>query len=159
MYRRTIMKKISIEQLTEKNNVGQGGSPEKTPFPTFIEIRHIHQFAHQLRSYAVTDLWRKMTGFMSSQWSQHKERSLRRKTVAELTKLNSFMLKDIGITRADIDRLRFGHTTVTQLNNKRFKKPENRDSLNNELDLKVCQCNARVMSQSLAKNQTLSRCG
>lgn len=132
---------------------------EDVLFPSNLELRKYQQIAHKLRSLAVAGSWRLVSEYLKNQWVKLKLKRLQRKTVVELDKLDSFMLKDIGVTQADIEQLRSGSISVEAINEYRSSRAQNRISVNNRMDLEVCQCNAKVMRSSMAENSMLAKCG
>ena len=149
------MKNNSIELLSDLSKLEQRAKTGDQSFPTSQQIQNYQQVSYKLRSMVFAKLLNMFSRYFLSQCSKFTSFWQQRKAVAELEQLDTFMLKDIGLTRADIESLRYGSTTVEELNERRSNTNKDRFSINSLEDLHICKCNQKVV----AVNSTMAKCG
>ena len=152
------MKNNLIEHLSDLNKIEQGSLSGSEIFPTSHQLRKYQQLSHKLRSIAFTGVLTSLAKYLVAQWLKISSYRQRRMAVAELDKLDSFMLKDIGMTRSDIESLRNGSTTIDQLNERRFNTIEDRIAINGKAGLSIYKCNQKII-QNVSVETTLAKCG
>ena len=153
------MKYDSKQLLINQNRLETDQSISVISFPTSQQVHEYQKLAHQLRSNVYRELMGSIKGYLKSIWLNLKDRWNQRKAVAELDKLDSFMLKDIGLSSADVDQLRYGLTTVEQLNERRLNMLSDRLSINKVVNLELCKCNEKVVRHEEVEFSGLAKCG
>lgn len=124
-------------------------------YPSSQQMHNYQQLAHELRSKAVRSLIRKMVNNVKSLWVRFESSQAQRKVVAELDQLDTYMLKDIGLTRSDVEQLRYGSISVDALNNRRASSIADRQKINK---LQVCQCNEKLGRELTPEALNLAQC-
>jgi len=150
------MKNDSIVLLSNLNRVQSQQQSVTASFPSSQQIQGYQQLAHELRSMAIGESLKSMMSYFNSVWADLKKRRAHHKALAELDQLDAFMLKDIGLTRSDVESLRYGSTTVEQLNERRSRSISDRLKIN---QLQLCLCNEKLDSKIMSEPLRLAKCG
>ncbi len=150
------MNNDSIQLLTSLNRTQGDQQYVAETFPSSQQMHDYQQLAYNLRSNAIGEFRKSMMNHLKSLWADLKNRRAHHKVMAELDQLDNSMLKDIGLTRSDVEALRYGSTTVEQLNERRSRSISDRLKVNKLL---VCQCNEKLDRKIIAEPLSLAKCG
>lgn len=71
------------------------------------QIGIFHTKAHQLRSQAFKDIFSRIKSFMLGIAGQYRSYRQQQKALVELNSMNNRQLRDIGLTRGDLERLKY----------------------------------------------------
>ena len=150
------MKKDLIQLISSLDQVQGDKQYVAATFPSSQQIHDYQQLAYNLRSNAISALSRSLLIYFKSLWLNLKNRRAHRQVLSELDQLDAFMLKDIGLTRSDVEALHYGSTTVEKLNERRSSSISDRQKINK---LQVCQCNEKLGRKIMTEPLSLAQCG
>jgi len=153
------MKNDSIKVLLNQNVSLKSDFSNQSSYPTLHQIKDYHDLAHELRSNNFAIMGEGILSYFASLFRKFEEYQLNRKAVFELDQLSTSMLKDIGITRADVEQLRYGVTTVKAINDRRLKQYEDRLKINKTGKLKLCDYIEKVEPKTYDSLADLAKCG
>jgi uncharacterized protein YjiS (DUF1127 family) len=126
----------------------------------YQQVERMEQMASRLRSQAFSSAWQGLRNLVSRAFKAWRAYRCERRALLQLGALDRHMMKDLGINEGDLERLRRGSITTSQLNDERVQRQEWRDAINRYPRLRLLKRHAASRGESTDQGDaSLKKCG